>query len=156
MFGPGEPFGEVAVFADINFPASAESLETSTVLFLPTDRFLLLIRDNPALVLRILAVLSARLQKFTRMIEDLSLKDVPGRLATYLLLLRKRQGGAATVTLDLTKVQLASLLGTIPETLSRIFSRMSGRKLIRVHGSRIEIIDRKGLEGLAQGRIPLP
>ncbi|NTV43996.1 MAG: winged helix-turn-helix domain-containing protein, partial [Syntrophobacteraceae bacterium] len=53
--------------------------------------------------------------------------------------------------LDITKSQLASLLGTIPETLSRILAKMSQQDLIRVEGRRITILDREGLENLAAG-----
>jgi CRP-like cAMP-binding protein len=45
---------------------------------------------------------------------------------------------------------LASLLGTIPETLSRVLARLVGQGLIQVEGSRIRIVDRQGLAELAQ------
>ena len=50
------------------------------------------------------------------------------------------------VELDISKGQLASLLGTIPETLSRIFSKMSDEGLIEVSGKRITLLDRQGLK----------
>ncbi len=53
------------------------------------------------------------------------------------------------VELDLTKAQLAALLGTIPETLSRILTRMGRRGLIRTQGSRITILARERLEVIA-------
>ena len=46
--------------------------------------------------------------------------------------------------------QLASILGTIPETLSRIFAKLSGNNLIRVDGKNITLLDRNGLEDLAE------
>ena len=51
--------------------------------------------------------------------------------------------------LTITKGQLASLLGTIPETLSRILGRMSGEGLISLKGPHIRILDRDGLKTLA-------
>ncbi|MBW1749998.1 MAG: winged helix-turn-helix domain-containing protein, partial [Deltaproteobacteria bacterium] len=51
------------------------------------------------------------------------------------------QGRTDRVVLDIPKGQLASLLGTSPETLSRIFARMSEEELIRVHGKEIELLD---------------
>ena len=44
----------------------------------------------------------------------------------------------------------ASILGTIPETLSRIFAKLSGNNLIRVEGKKITLLDRSGLEALAE------
>ncbi|MBT4087473.1 MAG: winged helix-turn-helix domain-containing protein, partial [Deltaproteobacteria bacterium] len=52
-------------------------------------------------------------------------------------------------TLNITKGQLASLLGTIPETLSRMMARMSIQKLIEVQGRGITIQNYLGLEDLA-------
>lgn len=151
IFGPGEPFGEVAVFEDINFPAYAQAMDESRAMFITKDRFIELISRDPALTLNMLAVLSMRLRKFTHLIEDLSLKDVPGRLAKYILLISEKGHGAYDIRLDLTKNQLAGLLGTIPETLSRIFARLSSQGIIQINGAQIIILDRNGLEDLAQG-----
>ena len=92
-----------------------------------------------------LAVLSMRLRQFTVQIENLSLKEVPGRLASYLIFLAEEQGKEDSVRLSISKNQLASLLGTIPETLSRIFSKMTDMKLIEVDGRNIKLLDRSGL-----------
>ncbi|MFM6190509.1 helix-turn-helix domain-containing protein [Planktothrix sp.] len=50
-----------------------------------------------------------------------------------------------TLELDLTKTQLAALLGTIPETLSRVFARLTQEGLISIHGSSITILERSEL-----------
>lgn len=150
LFGAGEPFGEVALLAGRRFPANADALEESRVLFFPRDAFAGLIRENPSVALNLLALLSVRLRRFTALIEDLSLKEVPGRLSAYLLYLSREREGQAELSLDVTKAQLASLLGTIPETLSRILGRMSRQGLIGLDGRRIRILDRPGLEALAE------
>jgi CRP-like cAMP-binding protein len=105
--------------------------------------------------MNMLAIMSLRLRRFARMIEDLSLKEVPGRLATYLLLSSEQARSANRLRLDLTKVQLASLIGTIPETLSRILAKMANQGFIRLDGPTIEILDRDGLTDLAAGQIRL-
>jgi len=155
ILNPGEPFGEVAVFAGERFPAHAETLEESRIFFFPRLAFIDLIRKNPNLALNMLAVLSRRLRKFTAMVEDLSLKEVPGRLAAYFLYWGDPQKGKKEVQelkLDISKNQLASLLGTIPETLSRILAKMTKEGLVKPTGSRgIQILDRAGLEELAEG-----
>jgi len=151
FFGPGEPFGEVAVFAGKNFPANAETLAESRVFFFPRLAFIDLIGKNPALALNMMAVLSSRLRRLTNLVEDLSLKEVPGRLAAYLLLLSEKNKRAMKVELEVSKNQLASLLGTIPETLSRILARMTREKLINLDGKKVDIVNRKALEELASG-----
>ena len=149
---PGEPIGEVAVFAGEPFPAFAEALEDGNALFFPKAAFIELIRGNPSLALTMMAILSRRLRKFTAMIEALSLKEVPGRLAAHFLYLGRQEGKNASLTLDISKNQLASLMGTIPETLSRILARMTKEGLIETSGQRqIRILDWQGLEELAEG-----
>ncbi len=146
IFGPGEPFGEVPVFHGQPFPASAECLVKSTLLFFPRQEFVDLVNRNPSIALNMLAVLSMRLRRFASQIENLSLKEVPARLADYLLYLRDEQDGKEVVELEISKGQLASLLGTIPETLSRIFAKMSEEGLIEVEGKKITIKDATALQ----------
>ena len=155
IFGPGEPFGEVPVFTGKPFPANAQAIANSVVLFFPKDAFVHLIATIPSLALNMIAVLSMRLRQFTHQIENLSLKEVPARLASYLLYLVGGEDGSREVSLKISKGQLASLLGTIPETLSRIFAKMSAQGLIVVNGRDIQIDDLQCLQDLAAGSIRL-
>ncbi len=143
---PGEPFGEVAVFAGMNYPAYAEALEKSETLFFRRGDFLNLLSSDPSLAMNMLAVLSLRLRQFAKMIEDLSLKEVPGRLAAYLLSVKPSDSNR--VRLHISKSQLANLLGTVPETLSRVLSRLQAEGVLRVEGREIEILDQEALEGI--------
>ena len=151
ILGPGEPFAEVAVFSGSHYPANAETMAASSLFFFPKDEFIKLISSNPSLAMNMLAALSIRLKQFSHMIEALSLKEVPGRLAAHLLYLSEQQEEASELRLDIAKVQLAGLLGTIPETLSRIFKKMNEQGLIESSGAAITILDRQGLEDLADG-----
>ncbi len=147
----GESFGEVPVFTGGNFPANAETIERSRLFFFPRAVFLELIRKDPSLAMNMLADLSRRLRRFTQLVEELSLKEVPSRLAAYLLYLSERENGSGDLELSITKGQLASLLGTIPETISRILGKMSGQDIIQVQGRKITIMKRRKLEDLAEG-----
>ena len=148
--GPGESFGEVPMFAGGRFPANAETIEKSRIFFFPRAAFLDLIGTDPTLAMNMLAELSKRLRQMTRLVEELSLKEVPGRLAAYILYLSS-ESESDDVGLDITKGQLASLLGTIPETLSRILGKMSAQEVISVQGRKLKILDRTILEDLAAG-----
>jgi len=154
IFGAGEPFGEVPMFLGGHFPANAETLEKSRIFFFARPTFIDLIIRQPSLALNMLAALSRLLRQLTHLIENLSLKEVPGRLAAYLLYLSESSGDVMDVELDIAKVQLASLLGTIPETLSRILAKMSNQGLIEVDGRKIKLLDRQSLENLASGIKP--
>lgn len=151
IFGPGEPFAEAAVFTGSTYPAHAIALEKSRVFFIPRNSFIALIKESPELAMNMMAALSVRLKKFAHMIEDLSLKEVPGRLAAHILYLSDLEGNTDRIRLQIGKAQLASLLGTIPETLSRILAKLSKQGLIESKGPAITILDRDGLKDLAAG-----
>ena len=88
------------------------------------------------------------LRQFAQQIEELTFKDVPSRLARYLLDLAR--GRQAAVELPISKSQLASNLGTVSETLSRTLRKLSDDDLIRVTGKRVEVLDVERLEELAE------
>lgn len=150
IFGSGEAFGEVPVFAGGYFPANADTLEQTRLFFFPRAGFVELIKQEPTLAMNMLAALSRRLRMLAALVDNLSLKEVPGRFAAYILHLSEADNGASVVELDISKGQLASLLGTIPETLSRILAKMSMQGIIAVDGKKVSITDRVQLEELAE------
>jgi CRP/FNR family transcriptional regulator len=155
IYGVGEPFAEVALFAGARYPAFAESLSSSQLLFFPKEKFLALISQNPQLSLNMIALLALRLRRFASLVEELSLKDVTARLAKYLLNLacdlRVTKESGATIPLDITKGELAKRLGTVKETLSRTFARLEQQQVIEVKGRLIVIRDFQRLQGLSEG-----
>jgi CRP/FNR family transcriptional regulator, dissimilatory nitrate respiration regulator len=151
IFSTGEPFGEVPVFTGRHFPAHAMALEITHTLYFTRKEFIALVSAHPDVALSMMAVLSHRLHTFTDLIEDLSLKEVPGRLAAFLLYQCVPDSTTKMIRLDVSRAQLASILGTIPETLSRIMARMVQASILVLHGTRgIEITDRKKLKELAR------
>jgi len=77
---------------------------------------------------------------------------VPARLASYLLYLKgKAADGGPGVELDIPKNVLSALLGSVPETVSRVLNRMAVEGLIGVEGRRITILDLKAIEDYASG-----
>jgi CRP-like cAMP-binding protein len=156
IFGVGEHFAEVPAFDGQCFPASAAAIETTQLLFFPRAAFLSLLETHPSLSMNMLASFTRKLRRFTNIIENLSLKEVPGRLAAYLLYLNDVQhhdldskSQAHQVQLDITKAQLAALLGTIPETLSRVFSKLSQEGLIQIDGAVITLLNISQLKRLS-------
>ncbi len=146
-----ELLGAVSAFAGDPYPAYADAMEKTRMFFFPRMEFLSLIQKEPSVVMNMMANLAMRLQHFTRMIEDLSLKEVPGRLAAYLLYLSKKSRDSDHIEIDISKGQLASLLGTIPETLSRILRKMNERGILNVKGRKIELLNKRVLNDIMNG-----
>ena len=92
-----------------------------------------------------MASFARHLRRFASLVEDLSLKEVPGRLAAYLINLSESKGNAEILELEITKGQLAAVLGTIPETLSRAFAKLIKQGSISISGSSIRLLDRQSL-----------
>lgn len=147
----GNSFAEAALFAGGKFPASAQALEETELLVINRDKFVHLLGKNPDLAVNLIARLSELLRKMTSLVEELSLTDVTTRLAHRLVSLvgDKEARPHLVVSLAEKKTVLASQLGTIPETLSRSFARLSKEKVISIDGARIEILDLKRLRDLA-------
>lgn len=155
ILGPGDPLGEVPVFAGMNYPANAQALGKSVLYFFPRQKLIELYRESPSLAMNMLAVLSRRLREFTVLIENLSLKEIPQRLATYLVHQQSLKPVSARVKLSVTKGVLANILGTSQETLSRVLGKLSQEGLIEVQGKEISILDMERLRSLADGEVRL-
>jgi CRP/FNR family transcriptional regulator, dissimilatory nitrate respiration regulator len=146
----GDTIGAVPVFSGKSFPANARAITKSHLLFFDRKKFIQLITNKPSLTMNIMALLSMRLREFTIQVENLSLKEIPGRLAAYLLYLSQEQGNKDLIKLNISKVQLANLLGTGPESLSRALGKMKSKKLVEEEGANIRLINRDLLEELAE------
>ncbi len=149
VFSSGQTIAEVTVFSGQDYPAYAQAITNSTLLFLPKLQLLDILREHPEIALRMLAALSQRQRHFAEMIEDLSLRDVSCRLAKYLLNLSS-QKKSNTFSLDMQKSELALKLATIPETLSRNLKKLKNKKLISFKADKITILNPESLRQLAE------
>lgn len=113
-----------------------------------------LLRDYPDVGLRMMRTLSDRLASVERLLAAITSSDVSARIAAYLLdLPGSIRDGVPTVWLPLAKYEIASYLGTTPETLSRRLAALSASGVIELHGRRdVTILDIDGLERVATPR----
>lgn len=150
-----DSFAEASLFNEGIYPAFAETIEDSQILFIPKKEFIDMIEKNPQLSLNMIASLSHYLRRFASLIEELSLREVSSRVAKYLINLsikRMKEGkNPNEVELDLTKTQLALKLGTISETLSRTLAKMKAKGVIDVQKNLIVILKRDVLEEFSSG-----
>jgi CRP/FNR family transcriptional regulator len=147
---PGEMFAEAAIFKGGTFPANCTASENSLVAFFPKADVIDLLTRFPQISLKMIGALSAFVRDFNRQIEELSLKEVPARIASFLLRMSEKSGGRV-LTLDTTKAELATSLGTISETLSRNFRKLKELGVINVEGNTITLLDVSRLQSIADG-----
>lgn len=153
LLGPGDPFGLCTAFATDSFPAAAMAIEESSVIIIPGEFMEAIAKKEPALLLNIIRILSERLKESMTLIESLALKEIPGRLSSFLLHTLSREAGEKKNKLELTITQreLAKILGATPEALSRTLRKMSNDGILAVEGRMITILNRKAMESLAEG-----
>lgn len=156
---PGESFAEVPLFEDEpdpTYPATAETLDDSTLLFFPAEAFRDFVEAHPRSALQMLGKMAQRLREAVHQLDAVSLQGVQERLARHLVkqvpTVPERSDTTPTVELDVPKSILAAELGTVPETLSRALRSLEEKDLIRSEASRIALTDVRGLRKLGHER----
>jgi CRP/FNR family transcriptional regulator len=149
---PGDTFGEVPVFDGKANPSTVEAIEPSAVLVVPADVLLGVVETNPAVAMYLLRHFASRMRSFTHLIQQISTQTVQSRLARYLYQLAREEGVATpegiVVPREITQQDLASLLGSVREVISRSLHVMAEDGIVEVRRSDIVIRDLKGLERL--------
>lgn len=148
IFGPGEPFGEAAVFLALSYPARALALTETATVFFPREALRRLLAQNPDIAFSMMGIMAQRLVRFAGLLESITLKEAPARLAAFILDLAGEEQSAELI---ITKNQIASLLGTTPETISRAFGRLKSAGLITEEKPYITILDQRRLRNAADG-----
>jgi CRP/FNR family transcriptional regulator len=155
LFGPGDPFGAVAVYEGRPFPASAVALEETTCLMIPRQAFFSLLEQHPTLVRGLLLGLTHRLIELTNRLAELSGGRVEPRFARLFLKLAAEMGrpdrGGTFIPMALSRQELADMTGTTIETCIRIMSRWGKQDLVRTEKDGFTVLDRGALETLGLG-----
>jgi CRP/FNR family transcriptional regulator len=140
--GPGSIFAEVILFERDVYPVSASAMVPSLVVHIPRDHFLKLL-DEPRFRNEFISTLMNKQRYLMDRIVYLTSFDVEERFFRFLI---EHYGVKNEYTLDLSKKDIASAIGTIPETLSRLFDRLRSREVISWKGPVLSV-DRDYLEG---------
>lgn len=126
ILGSGELFGEVILYLNENYPVSSEALEESLLFSVPKKSFHKLM-EQELFRNEFIAVLMKKQRYLSGRIHYLSAYDVEERFFQFLL---ENYGEKEHYVITLSKKDLASAIGTIPETLSRLIGRLKNRGII--------------------------
>ena len=144
FLNPGDFTGELALFSESKHEAYAEAVKETQVCRMKRNDLQHFLLKYPAISLKLLQEFSNRLEKSERQTTYVSTEKVEARLALYLAELAKKDGD--TITLPMSKKDLASYLGTTPETISRKMGSLEDHHLIKQLNHReIVILDLDGL-----------
>lgn len=151
---PGELFGGTALVGDAVYTFSAEATEDSEALAWNSDTLLEHVRRYPSLAVNALRLMAERVEELRSRLAALATERVEQRLARMLLQLAERacpgahEGGI--VELNLSRRDLAELIGTTIYTASRILSRWDRQGLVDARRRRVRIRDPQELTRLAE------
>lgn len=136
---PGEFFAEILLDRQSRYPVSAITLEDSVLLLIDVAQLFERIRQTPALAMHLIGTLSQRLIFLLKRVEQLAIADIRERFIGYLQALDEKHR-TGVVQLPAPKREIALLLGTTPETFSRLLKKLSDEQLIRGSGRTIQLL----------------
>jgi CRP/FNR family transcriptional regulator len=155
MAVPGEALGLSAVISGTPYELTAETAGPCQVNFIDRDSLMRMLDKYGELGLHSAQALSREFQSAYRDIHELVLaRSSAGKLARLLLSWsagRGREGGLSEVRIrsSLTHEEIAQMIGSSRETVTRLLSELKKKELIRLEGSTLVIRNRTALEALA-------
>lgn len=145
IYGKNNVFAEVTIFNDVNYPATAEVIENSVVGIVNNSELEKLIKSNSDLALNLIKVLSKRLYNTQLKLKQIALNDTFSRTAETIIRLSEDHGrdlaDGLELRLDLSRQELANMIGTARETVSRILSQFKKEGALDISGKKIVIKD---------------
>ncbi|MDJ0786659.1 MAG: Crp/Fnr family transcriptional regulator [Myxococcota bacterium] len=138
MLGEGDFVGEMALLERAPRSASVQALTAVTVLALSRADFLGLLRKSPELSLSVIQELSRRLRSVNEQASALTFRRVKDRTRDLLIRLAKEEheNGTHRITAPLTHQQIADMVGTARETVTRVVKELKGEEWLRQEGKR--------------------
>jgi CRP-like cAMP-binding protein len=153
QLGAGGTFNDVAVLDGGPNPASAMAAEDARLWVVDRADIRQLAHAHPELAWALLESIAGRARHLVAMVEDLSLRSVKARLAKLLLAEAEHTAGQAQINRDhmVTQAEMAARLGTVREMIGRALRELADDGLITFDRHRIVLLDRMGLEEIAEG-----
>ncbi len=142
---PGEVLGLSSVIANGSYPVTAETLAPSQVNFIPRAEFLRFLSAHADVALRVAEHLSMELHKAWEQTRLLALAPSTRAKLAHLLLVWAGQHGQATpegmrIPLNMNQEEIAETIGASRETVSRLLADFKRRRLIRVKGGSVTLL----------------
>lgn len=147
FFENHEMFGEVAIFQNMPYPASAQAVIDTDILQIKKDDFLYFLGSSPQVSMRIISILGERLREAQERFKDIAGERVEQRIARILFMLSEKTGPV----LLYKRQEIAEMSGTTTETAIRVMVRFKEMKVIDTVRGKITILNAKKLKLLSEG-----
>jgi CRP-like cAMP-binding protein len=146
IYGPGDVFGECAMFLEGCYPFQVQAAEATTLAAFDSQAIAAMLREEPALMMAVSRIMAQHSMDARLNVANDRLHTAPQRVAKYLLELWEAQGGPGNpFKLPFQKSLLAGKLGLAPEALSRAFAMLQ-KTGVSIRGRMVHITDAEALE----------
>ncbi len=148
----GDVLGYRSMLANERYNATAIALEDSQVCFIPKEVFISSLKTDSNLGFEVMKLLSNQLKDAEIKLTHLAQKPVRERLAETILFLKETYGfeaGTEMLSVQLSREEIANLVGTATETAIRLLSELNKEGVIELVGKRIKILKLKALVRIA-------
>lgn len=158
VYGPGEYFGELALFDSEPRSADASAIDDCTILFLSRSAFRSFLEQHPTAVLTCLGVVVSQLRRCTDLADEIALLDVRSRLARRLLHLVRDgmvdgEDDSSTPSFRITQQHLANMTGATRESINKHLNAFVDEGIVRLERGRIHILNVERLEECSIGLV---
>ena len=145
ILNEGDFFGEMSLLDGKPRSATVVSMDNAKIQMIRRVEFYRLLEDHPRIALRLLEELASRLRKADERIESLAILDVTGRIAGILLQLAEERGvrenNEVLIKSRPTHQELANMVGTTRETVTRVLKQLEEKDYIMMNGKDVTIFD---------------
>jgi CRP/FNR family transcriptional regulator, cyclic AMP receptor protein len=148
LIGPGEIFGEVALLDGQARTADATANTNCEIFVIDRREFLPFVRSQPALAMKFIELLCARLRWTSDQVEQVILQDLPGRLASALIRLTERHKLAHGRTIAVTQQEISEMVGMTRESINKQLRAWAARNWVRLEHGAIVVLDIESLQAL--------
>ena len=143
---PGESFNDVPVFSgDINL-TSAEAMGKVVLNYIKKSDLETILSEYPQVAMNVIHILSQRVRQLVSLVEDLSFRQVTGRVAKMLL---EYAGDGSGDRPRLTQQEMAAMIGTAREMVGRSLKSLEEDGMIKIDRHRIIVADIDALKATA-------
>lgn len=148
LAGAGDVVGYASMLSGEPYSMMCTAVEESGICFIPTDTLISIVRRNPQLALEVMQSLSHELEDAENRVVEMAQKSVRERVAEALLVMKETFGlldDGVTLKSPLSREEIASIVGTAPESVIRTLSEFRSSNLIETEGRTIRLMNLKGL-----------
>jgi len=150
-FGPGDIFGELAMFDDERRSATVEALDDLSTVAIPGSAMRALLERHPAIAVKLVIALGRRLRAANERLSSQSFQTVQSRVAAVLDQLVEQaraegEGGQRDVLVTATQAELAQLAGSSRESASRFLAVLERAGLVTQGRGRLTVHDPQALQ----------